>query len=88
MSLLQCSSHSRSMTGVSSLLPFINEQTPLLMKNMPDTFSVDFPCLQTFRFETLVLYNTVTGIIFQISNHAQLKHFPDGSGKHTRFNID
>ena len=88
LSLLQCSSHSRSMTGVSSLLPFINQQTPLMMKNMPDTFSVDSACLQTFPCETLILYNTVTGIIFQIGNHAQLKHFPKGSRKHTRFNID
>lgn len=41
---------------------------------MPDV-SIDLACLQTFPFETLILYNTVTGIIFQIGNHAQLKHF-------------
>lgn len=45
-----------------------------MMKNMPDV-SIDLACLQTFPFETLILYNTVTGIIFQIGNHAQLKHF-------------
>ena len=47
-----------------------------MMKNMLDV-SIDFACLQTFPFETLILYtgNTVTGIIFQIGNHAQLKHF-------------
>ena len=57
------------------------------MKNMPDV-SIDLACLQTFPFETLILYNTVTGIIFQIGNHAQLKHFTNWSGKYTRFNID
>ena len=27
------------------------------MKNMPDTFSIDFACLQISRFETVILYS-------------------------------
>ena len=43
-------------TGISRLLlPFINYETPLVMKNMPDTFSIDYACSQISPFETVIL---------------------------------
>ena len=34
---------------------FINQETPLMMKNMPDTFSIDDARLQISPFETVIL---------------------------------
>ena len=38
-------------------ITFINYETPLAMKNMPDAFSIGFVCLQISPFETVILYS-------------------------------
>ena len=52
------------------------------MKNMPDTFSIDFACLEISLFETVILYSFLDMPSNKISKHAQMKHFPKGSTKH------
>ena len=55
------------------------------MKNMRDTFSIDFACLQIFPFETVILYSFWDIPPNKICKHAQVKHFPNRSAKHARF---
>ena len=55
------------------------------MKNMPDTFSIDFACLQISPFETVTLYSFWIFPEIKSPNknkHAQLKHFLNRSAKH------
>ena len=53
------------------------------MKNMPDTFSIDFACLQISPFETVTLYSFWAFLqIKALNKHAQLKYFPNRSTKH------
>ena len=53
------------------------------MKNVPDTFSIDFACLQNL-FKTVILYS----FLDKIGKHAQVKHFPKGSAKYACFTTD
>ena len=53
------------------------------MKNMPDTFSIDFACLQS-----VILYSFLDIPPNKIVKHAQVKHFPEGSAKHACFTTD
>ena len=59
------------------------------MKNMLETFSIDYACFQISPFETVILYS------FwdippnnKIRKHAQVKHFPNRSAKHARLTTD
>ena len=46
------------------------------MKNIPDTFSIDYACLQIFPFETVIFYN-VPGPFLEIkSANTHKKTFP------------
>ena len=54
---------------------------------MPDTFSTDFACLQISPFETVILYNFQDIHQNSIGKHAQVKHFPNDSAKHSRFTM-
>ena len=58
------------------------------MKNMPDTFSIDFACLQISPFETVILYSFWAIPPNGIGKHAQVKHFPHRGPKHARFTAD
>ena len=57
------------------------------MKNVPDTFSIDFACLQNL-LKTVILYSFLDIPPNKISKHAQEKHVPKGSAKHARFTTD
>ena len=57
-------------------------QFVLMMKNIPDTFSIDFVCLQTCSFETVITIELLGHFPNKISKHAQLKHFANLSSKH------
>ena len=46
------------------------------MKNMPDTFSINFACLQISSFEKVILYSFWDIPSGKIGKHAQVKHFP------------
>ena len=52
------------------------------MKNMPDTLSMYFVCLQISPFETVILYSFWAIPPNKIGKHAQVKHFPNRSAKH------
>ena len=74
------------------------------MKNMPDTFSIDFACLQISPFKAVILHsflkrerrpeirlqaNSFWAILpNKIGKHSQVKHFPNRSAKHARFTTD
>ena len=58
------------------------------MKNTPDTFSIDFACLQICPFETVIFYSFWDIPPNKIGKHAQVKHFPNQSAKHARFTTD
>ena len=58
------------------------------MKNMPDTLSIYFACLQISPFETVILYRFWAFPPNKIGKHAQVKHFPNRSTKHARFTTD
>ena len=52
------------------------------MKNMPDTFSIDFECLQISPFETVTLYSFWAFLQIKSPNkRAQLEHIPNRSTK-------
>ena len=55
---------------------------------MPDTFSIDFACLQICPFETVIFYSFWDIPPNKIGKHAQVKHFPKQSAKHARFTTD
>ena len=46
------------------------------MKNMPDTFSIDFACLQISPFEAVILYSFWAIPPNKIWKHVQVKHLP------------
>ena len=52
------------------------------MKNMPDTFSIYFACLQISPFLTVILYSFWAIPPNKIGKHAQVKHFHNRSMKH------
>ena len=54
------------------------------MKNMPDTFSIDFACLQISPFETVILYSFWAIPLNKIGKHVQVRHFPNRNAKHAR----
>ena len=54
------------------------------MKNMPDTFSIDYLCLQISPFETVILYSFWAIPLNKIGKHVQVKHFPNRNAKHAR----
>ena len=58
------------------------------MKNMPDTFSMYYMCLQTSPFEAVILHSFWAMPPNIIGKHAQVKHFPNQSTKHARFTTD
>ena len=45
--------------NLTSYYQSLINKLPLTVKNIPDTFSIDFACLQTSPFETVII-NTVT----------------------------
>ena len=51
---------------------------------MPDTFSIDFACLQISSFEKVILYSFWDIPPVKIGKHAQVKHFPNPSAKRAR----
>ena len=59
------------------------------MKNMPDTLSIYFACLQNISFrETVILHSFWAIPQNKIGKYAQVKHFPNQSGKHARLTAD
>ena len=58
------------------------------MKNVPDTFGIDFVCLRISLFKTVILYSFWDIPPNKISKHAQVKHFPNQSAKNARFTTD
>ena len=58
------------------------------MKNIPDTLSIYFVCLQISPFKTVILYSFWAIPPNKIGKHAQVKHFPNQSGKHARLTTD
>ena len=58
------------------------------MKNVPDTFSIYFACLQISPFEIVILYSFWAIPPNKIGKHAQVKHFPNRSAKHARYTTD
>ena len=58
------------------------------MKEMPDTSIIDFACLQSSPCETVIIIQLKGHFPSKIGQHAQLKHFPNLSGKHALFNTD
>ena len=58
------------------------------MKNTPDTFSIDFACLQISPLETVILYNFWDIPPGKIGKHAREKHISNRKAKHARFTID
>ena len=58
------------------------------MKDMPDTFSIDFACLQISPFKTVILYSFGDIPPNKIGKQAQVKHFPNQHTKHARFTTD
>ena len=46
------------------------------MKKMPDTFSIDFACLQISPLETAILYSFWDIPPNKIGKHTQVKQFP------------
>ena len=58
------------------------------MKNIPDTFSIYFACLQVSPFETVILYSFWAIPPNTIGKHAQVKHFSNRSAKHAPFTTD
>ena len=55
------------------------------MKNMPDTFSIYYSCLQISPFKAVILYSLWVMPPSKIGKHTQVKHFPNRSTKHARF---
>lgn len=53
-----------------------------MMKNIPGTFSIDFVCLQTWSFETVITIELLGHFPNKISKYAQLKHFANLSSKY------
>ena len=58
------------------------------MKNTPDTFSIDFACLQIPPFKAVILYSFWAIPQNKIVKHSQVKHFHNQSAKHARFTTD
>ena len=58
------------------------------MKNMPDTFSIDFACLQISPFETVILYNFWQVPPGKIGKHAHVKHISNRKARQARFTTD
>ena len=58
------------------------------MKNMPDTFSIDFTGLQIFPFKTVILYSFWGIPPNKFGKHAQVKHLPSQSARRARFTTD
>ena len=58
------------------------------MKNIPDTFSIDFACLQISPLETVISYSFWAIPSNKIGKHVQVKHFPNRSAKHARFTTE
>ena len=56
----------------------ITVETPLAIKNMPDT------CLQLSPFGTVILYSFCDTPPNKIGKHAWVKHFPNPRAKHAR----
>ena len=57
------------------------------MKNMPDTFSIDYACLQISPFEKVILcfQDILTN---KIGKQAQEKHFRNRIAKRARLTVD
>ena len=53
-----------------------------MMKNIPGTFSIDFVCLQTCSFETVITIELLGHFPNKISKYTQLKHFTNLSSKY------
>ena len=53
-----------------------------MMKNIPGTFSIDFVCLQTCSFETVITIELLGHFSNKISKYTQLKHFTNLSSKY------
>ena len=58
------------------------------MKNTPDTFSIDFACLQISPFKAVILYSFWAIPPNKIRKHSLVKHFHNQSAKHGRFTTD
>ena len=58
------------------------------MKNMPDTFSIDYTCLQISPFEKVILLCFQAIPTNKIGKEAQEKHFPYRIATHARLTID
>ena len=58
------------------------------MKNMPDTLSTYFACLQISPFETVILYSFWAIPLNKIGKNAQVKYFPNQSAKHAHLTTD
>ena len=58
------------------------------MKNVPDTFDIDFACLRISVYKTAILYSFWDIPPNKISKHARVKHFPNQSAKNARFITD
>ena len=57
------------------------------MKNMPDTFSIDYACLQISPFEKVILCFQAI-LTNKIGKQAQEKHFRNRIAKHARLTVD
>ena len=66
LSLHHCSSCSGDMTRISHRLLFIDSETLLVLKNMPETCSIDFACYKHLLLKMWV--HTVFGTFLQIKS--------------------
>ena len=58
------------------------------MKNMPDTFSIDYACLQISPFEKVILLCFQAIPTNKFGKQAQEKHFRNRIAKHARLTVD